>query len=91
MTVLKTALAGKILEVFVGSKVLMAAFRSAFRSLGRWELAFMVEGGGCVRTVQREGHEDSSGPRKDERQFFRDASCRQIRLVERIVFEDLQK
>ena len=43
MTELKTALAGEIPEVFVRSKVLIAAFRSASRSLGRWELAFMVE------------------------------------------------
>jgi len=85
-TELKTALAGKIPEVFARSKALMASFRSASRSLGRWELAFMVESGGHERAVQREGHEDVSGARKDERQFFRDASCRQTRLVKRIAF-----
>ena len=83
---MKTALAGKIPEVFARSKALMAAFRSAFCSLGRWELAFMVESGGHGRAVQRKGHEDVSGARKDERQFFCDASCRQTRLVKRIVF-----
>ena len=87
MTELKTALASKILEVFVRSKALMAVFRSASRSLGRWELAFMVERGGR----QRKGHEDGSSARKDERQFFRDASCRQARLVKRIVFVDPRK
>ena len=51
-----------MLEVFARSKALMAAFRSASRSLGRWESDFMVERGGCERTMQREGHEDGSGP-----------------------------
>jgi len=78
VTEIKTALAGKVLEVFARSKASMAAFRSAF-CLDR--LDFMVERGGGERTAQ---HEDGSGPRKDERQFFRDAPCRQTRLVKRI-------
>lgn len=52
VTELKMAFAGKILEVFARSKVLMAVFRSASRSLGRWELAFMVERGGRERAAQ---------------------------------------
>ena len=57
----KTALAGRVLEVFARSKALMAALRSASRSLGRWELA-MVERGGCERTVRCGGCEGVTGP-----------------------------
>jgi len=58
----KTALAGGILEVFAKSKASMATFKSASRSFCRLESGFMVERGGCERTVQREGCEDDSGP-----------------------------
>ena len=62
MTEPNTALAGGILEVFAESKAWMAAFKSASRSFDRLKSAFMVERGGCERTVQREGREDGSGP-----------------------------
>ena len=57
----KAALASGILEVFARSRASIAAFKSASRSLGRWESAFMVERGGGGRSVRRGSYADDSG------------------------------
>ena len=62
LTEVKTALAGRIVEVFARSKASMAAFKSASRSLGRCESAFMVERGSWEITVRCEGCENGSEP-----------------------------
>jgi len=62
LTESKTALAGRMVEVFARSMASMAAFKSASCSLGRWEFGFMVERGNCKRAVRREGCEDGSEP-----------------------------
>ena len=58
----KTAWAGGMVEVFARFNAWIAAFKSASRSLGRWESAFMVERGNWERTAQGEGYEDGSKP-----------------------------
>ena len=58
----KTALAGRMADVFARFMAWIAASKSASRFSGRWEAAFMVERGSCERPVQREGCEDGSEP-----------------------------
>ena len=61
LTESKTALADRMVEVFAKYMASMAAFKSASRSLGRWESVFMVERGSWERTVRCEGCEDGFG------------------------------